>query len=107
MIDYGELSAAQFKNKYNEILPRKMSYQEAAVNLKVFTDELLEYQVKSGLLSAEDASKILKANEFFIPLYRATLKSKPTISKLSEQTENLIRPSRPGAKKLAKRKTRG
>ena len=107
MIDYGELSAAQFKSKYNEILPRKMSYQEAAVNLKVFTDELLEYQVKSGLLSAEDASKILKANEFFIPLYRATLKSKPIISKLSEQTENLIRPSRPGAKKLAKEKLEG
>ena len=107
MIDYGELSAAQFKNKYNEILPRKMSYQEAAVNLKVFTDELLEYQVKSGLLSAEDASRILKANEFFIPLYRATLKSKPIISKLSEQTENLIRPSRPGAKKLAKEKLEG
>jgi len=107
MIDYGEMSAAQFKSKYNEILPRKMSYQEAAVNLKVFTDELLEYQVKSGLLSAEDASKILKANEFFIPLYRATLKSKPIISKLSEQTENLIRPSRPGAKKLAKEKLEG
>ena len=107
MIDYGELSAAQFKSKYNEILPRKMSYQEAAVNLKVFTDELLEYQVKSGILSAEDASRILKANEFFIPLYRATLKSKPIISKLSEQTENLIRPSRPGAKKLAKKKLEG
>jgi len=119
MIDYGEMTSAQYQNKYKEVLKRKMDYQDGATKLKVFTDELLEYQVKSGLLSAEDASKILKANEFFIPLYRsvdkgllnkAGAKVKSLIAtrgNLSQQTENLIRPSRPGAKKLAKEKLEG
>ena len=107
MIDYGEMSGAQFKKKYNEVLDRRGNYQEGATNLKVFTDELLEYQVKSGLISEEDAAKILKSNEFFIPLYRSTVKAKPVISKISEQTEKLLKPSRPGAKKLAETKLEG
>ena len=64
MIDYGEMSSIQFSRKYGEKLTRKTDFQDGAANLKVFTDELLEYQVRSGLLSEEDASKILKANEF-------------------------------------------
>ena len=107
MIDYGEMTAAQYQSKYKEVLKRKMDYQDGATKLKVFTDELLEYQVKSGLLSAEDASKILKANEFFIPLYRTTGKGSAIISSLKEQTEKLIKPSRPGAKQLAKTKLEG
>jgi len=106
MIDYGEMTHTQFGRKYGETLTRKGDYQDGAANLKVFTDELLEYQVKSGLLSEEDASKILKANEFFIPLYRQTKATKIT-KLLSKQMEKILRPARPGAKPLAKTKQTG
>ena len=106
MIDYGEMAHAQFGRKYGETLTRKGDYQDGAANLKVFTDELLEYQVKSGLLSEEDACNILKANEFFIPLYRQTKATKIT-KLLSKQMEKILRPARPGAKPLAKTKQTG
>ena len=70
IIDYGELSSNQYYRKYNKNLKRKGDYQDGASKLKVFTDELLEYQVQSGLIAREEAKNILKANEFFIPLYR-------------------------------------
>ena len=109
IIDYGELSSNQYYRKYNKNLKRKGDYQDGASKLKVFTDELLEYQVQSGLIAREEAKNILKANEFFIPLYRK--KSIGVIekisSKISEQTEQILRPARPGAKKLAKTKQEG
>ena len=105
-IDYGEMTSVQFSRKYGETLTRKSNFQDGAANLKVFTDELLEYQVKSGLLSPEDASKILKANELFIPLYRQTKATKLTRA-LSRQMEKILRPTRPGAKELAKTKQEG
>ena len=106
MIDYGEMSSIQFSRKYGEKLTRKTDFQDGATKLKVFTDELLEYQVRSGLLSEEDASKILKANEFFIPLYRKTKATKITKA-ISKQMEKIFRPARPGAKQLAKTKQEG
>ena len=106
MIDYGEMSSTQFSRKYGEKLTRKIDFQDGAANLKVFTDELLEYQVRSGLLSEEDASKILKANEFFIPLYRQTKPTKITKA-ISKQMEKILRTARPGAKQLAKTKQEG
>jgi len=106
MIDYGEMSSTQFSRKYGEKLTRKIDFQDGATKLKVFTDELLEYQVRSGLLSEEDASKILKANEFFIPLYRQTKPTKITKA-ISKQMEKILRTARPGAKQLAKTKQEG
>jgi hypothetical protein len=109
IIDYGELSSNQYYRKYNKNLKRKGNYQDGASKLKVFTDELLEYQVQSGLIAREEANNILKANEFFIPLYRkkSTGVIKKISSKISEQTEQILRPTRPGAKKLAKTKQEG
>tara|TARA_R100001594_G_scaffold580_1_gene2209 strand:- start:43 stop:4128 length:4086 start_codon:yes stop_codon:yes gene_type:complete len=106
MIDYGEMTPAQYSKKYGETLTRKTDFQDGAANLKVFTDELLEYQVRSGLLSEEDASKILKANEFFIPLYRQIKPTKITKA-ISKQMEKILRTARPGAKQLAKTKQEG
>ena len=106
MIDYGEMTPDQFSKTYGEKLARRGDFQDGATNLKIFTDELLEYQVRSGLLSEEDASKVLKANEFFIPLYRQTKPTKLTKT-LSKQMEKILRPTRPGAKKLAKTKQEG
>ena len=114
-IDYGEMSAEQWSRKYGTNLTRKGDYKKGIVDLKIFTDELLDYQVASGLLSREAADKILKVNEFFIPLWR----KKPGIIKkiaskifkdkdtLREQTEKLLKPTRPGAKKLARTKQEG
>ena len=109
IIDYGELSSNQYYRKYNKNLKRKGDYQDGASKLKVFTDELLEYQVQSGLIAREEAKNILKANEFFIPLYRKKSIGviKKISSKISEQTEQILRPARPGAKKLAKTKQEG
>ena len=109
IIDYGELSSNQYYRKYNKNLKRKGDYQDGASKLKVFTDELLEYQVQSGLIAREEAKNILKANEFFIPLYRKKSIGviKKISSKISEQTEQILRPTRPGAKKLAKTKQEG
>ena len=109
IIDYGELSSNQYYRKYNKNLKTKGDYQERASKLKVFTDELLEYKVQSGLIAREEAKNILKANEFFIPLYRKKSIGviKKISSKISEQTEQILRPARPGAKKLAKTKQEG
>ena len=111
MIDYGELSPTQFKQKHKEILNRKGNYQDGAIKLKVFTDELLEYQVKSGLISADDAKKILNLNEFFIPLYRTVKNTTGQNFSLTQGIKNqmskILRPTRPGAKKLAKTKQEG
>ena len=114
-IDFGEMSGSQWLRKYGTQLTRKGDYKKGITELKVFTDELLDYQVASGLLSREAADQILKVNEFFIPLYRKKLGFvKKTVSKilrdkdtLREQTEKLLRPTRPGAKKLAKTKQEG
>ena len=62
MIDYGEMSSIQFSRKYGEKLTRKTDFQDGATKLKVFTDELLDYQVASGLITKAEARKILKEN---------------------------------------------
>ena len=72
-IDFAELSASAYKKKHNETLVRKSNFVGSIGKFKQFTDELLEYQVQSNLLSRKDANKILRENPFFIPLTRDKL----------------------------------
>ena len=105
-IDFAELSATDFKKKYGKTLTRKNNFVGSIDKFKQFTDELLEYQVQSGLLSRQDARKILRENPFFIPLTRDK-KSTGAISAIGKQTQKLLGIARPGAVKLAKQKQEG
>ncbi len=49
---------------------RKADYDELANDLKVVTDDTLDFQVGSGLLSKEDAGRIKKAYKNYVPLGR-------------------------------------
>ena len=115
-IDYGELSPSQYKNKYKADLTRRGDFRKGLEELKIFTDEALEYQVLSGLLTKESAENIKKVNPYFVPFYRGEKGPvKRVLEKLdpwkkttiAEQTEKILRPSRPGAKKLAQEKLEG
>ncbi len=47
-LDYGELTPAQYQAKYKEKLKRKLNvedYKKGLEDLKIFTDDALEYQV--------------------------------------------------------------
>ena len=105
-IDFAEMSASNFKKKYNKTLTRKNNFANGLVEYKKFTDELLEYQVQSGLIARKEAKKILRENPFFIPLTRDT-ESKGVISAVGRQTKKLLGIARPGAVKLAKQKQEG
>ena len=111
VIDWGELSATAYRAKYKETLKRKGDvslYKQGLEDMKVFTDEALEYQVLSGLLSREAKNNILKVNPYFIPFTRKKPGFvKKIISGAGEQTQKLLRTARPGAKKLAKTKQEG
>ena len=107
-IDFAELNASSYKKKYGKDLVRKSNFTSALLKYKQFTDELLEYQVQSGLLSRKDARKILKENPFFIPLTRDKLASETgIISAVKQQTQKLLGVARPGAVKLAQQKQEG
>jgi len=105
-IDFAEMDAISYKKKYGKTLTRKNNFIKSLERYKVFTDELLEYQIQSGLLSRKDARKILKENPFFIPLTRETEKV-GMITALGQQTRKLLGIARPGAVKLAKQKQEG
>ena len=94
------------KKKYKKRLTRKSNFINSLNKFKQFTDELLEYQVASGLLSRKDANKILRENPFFIPLTRDK-KSTSFVSAVGQQTQKLLGIARPGAVKLAKQKQEG
>ena len=105
-IDFAELSASKYKKKYGKTLTRKNNFVNALAKYKVFTDELLEYQVQSGLLTRADAKKILKENPFFIPLTRETEKV-GLLTAAGRQTRKILGIARPGAVKLAKEAQEG
>ena len=105
-IDFAELDAAAYKKKYGKQLVRKNNFKKALEEYKVFTDELLEYQVQSGLLNRVDARKILKENPFFIPLTRETEKV-GIVTAVGQQTRKMLGIARPGAVKLAKKAQEG
>jgi hypothetical protein len=91
VIDWAELSPAAYSKKYKEKLKRKGDvslYRQGLQDMKVFTDEALEYQVLSGLLSREAKDQILKVNPYFIPFTRKKPGFvKKVISGIGEQTQ--------------------
>ena len=105
-IDFAELDAATYKKRYGKNLTRKNNFKKALDQYKIFTDELLEYQVQSGLLSRLDAKKIVKENPFFIPLTRETEKV-GLITAVGQQTRKMLGIARPGAVKLAQQAQEG
>jgi|TARA_Y100000296_G_scaffold35821_1_gene41512 hypothetical protein len=106
-IDFAEMDAAAYKNKYGVTLTRKTNFKNAVKDFKQFTDELLDYQVASGLVTKAEAKKILKENPFFIPLTRDRKVTLPAVSALKEQTQKIFRLARPAKKEIAKRKLEG
>ena len=111
IIDFAELNARDYNIKYKENLKRKGDvslYRKGLEDLKGFTDDALEYQVQSGLLSKEAKEKILKVNQYFIPFTRKDRGIiKKAIGTIGDQTQRILRTARPGAKRLAKTKQEG
>ena len=106
-IDFAEMDAAAYQKKYGVKLTRKTNFKEAVKGFKQYTDELLDYQVASGLITKAEARKILKENPFFIPLTRDRKVTLPAVSALKEQTQKIFRLGRPAKKEIAKRKLEG
>ncbi len=106
-IDFGELSKSAYKKKYKEDLVRKGNFLTGLGEYTKFTQDLLEYQVRSGLIDADEAKKILRANPFFIPFTRDKLASTGIIAGIKRQTAEVLRTARPGAKRLAETKQEG
>ena len=106
-IDFGELSKSAYKNKYKEDLVRKGNFLTGLDRYTKFTQDLLEYQVRSGLIDANEAKKILRANPYFIPFTRDKLASTGIIAGIKRQTAEVLRTARPGAKRLAETKQEG
>jgi len=106
-IDLGEMSASAFQKKYKKALTRKTDFKAGLIEYKKFTDDLIEYQVRRGLLSREDAKRILKKNPFFIPLTRDKLADTGIVTGLKQQTQKIFGIARPGAVKLATTKQVG
>ena len=106
-IDFGELSKSAYKKKYKEDLVRKGNFLTGLGEYTKFTQDLLEYQVRSGLIDADEAKKILRANPFFIPFTRDKRASTGIIAGIKKQTAEVLRTARPGAKRLAETKQEG
>jgi len=66
------------QKKYKKTLNRKSNFAKGLTDYKKFTDDLMEYQVRSGLLSEQQAKVILKENPYFIPLTRDKLADEGT-----------------------------
>jgi len=71
MIDWVELDDASHIAKYGEVSNRSrdLDYRQATNDLVKYLDDLLAYQVRSEIISPEDALKIKKANPIYIPFY--------------------------------------
>lgn len=108
-IDFGELTPLQYAQKYKTTLTRKSDFRKGLIEYKKFTDDLLEYQVRSGLLSQEEAQIILKKNPYFIPFTRDSLADTGTgiFSAIQKQTQKIFGISRPGSVALATTKQMG
>jgi hypothetical protein len=108
-IDFAEMTPLQYAKKYKTTLTRKSEFTKGLADYKKFTDDLMEYQVRSGLLSEAEAKVILKENPYFIPLTRDKLADTGTgvISAIRKQTQKIFGLSRPGSVKLATTKQTG
>jgi hypothetical protein len=108
-IDFAEMSPLQFAKKYKTSKARKSNFVKGLADYKKFTDDLMEYQVRSGLVSEAEAKTILKANPYFIPLTRDKLADTGTgvVSAIKQQTQKVFGLSRPGSVALATTKQTG
>ena len=108
-IDFAEMSPLQYAKKYKTSLTRKSNFAKGLADYKKFTDDLMEYQVRSGLVSEAEAKTILKANPYFIPLTRDKLADTGTgvVSAIKQQTQKVFGLSRPGSVALATTKQAG
>jgi hypothetical protein len=108
-IDFAEMTPLEYAKKYKKTLTRKSEFTKGLADYKKFTDDLMEYQVRSGLLSEAEAKVILKENPYFIPLTRDKLADTGTgvISAIRKQTQKIFGLSRPGSVKLATTKQTG
>ena len=91
-IDFAEMTPLQYAKKYKKTLTRKSAFTKGLADYKKFTDDLMEYQVRSGLLSEAEAKVILKENPYFIPLTRDKLADTGTgvISAIKKQTQKVF-----------------
>jgi hypothetical protein len=108
-IDFAEMSPLQFAKKYKTSKARKSNFVKGLADYKKFTDDLMEYQVRSGLVSEAEAKVILKKNPYFIPLTRDKLADTGTgvVSAIKQQTQKVFGLSRPGSVALATTKQAG
>ena len=108
-VDFAEMTPVQFAKKYKTTLNRKSNFKKGLEDYKKFTDDLMQYQVRSGLVSEKEAKVILKANPYFIPFTRDKLADTGTgvISALKKQTQKIFGVARPGSVKLATTKQKG
>ena len=108
-IDFAEMSPLQYAKKYKTSKARKSNFAKGLADYKKFTDDLMEYQVRSGLLSEQEAKVILRKNPYFIPLTRDKLADEGTgvVSAVKRQTQKIFGVSRPGAVTLATTKQTG
>ena len=108
-IDFAEMTPLQYAKKYKTTLNRKSDFKKGLEDYKKFTDDLMEYQVRSGLVSEKEAKAILKANPYFIPFTRDKLADTETgvISAIRKQTQKIFGVARPGSVKLATTKQKG
>ena len=108
-IDFAEMTPAQYAKKYKTSEFRKSNFKKGLEDYKKFTDDLMQYQVRSGLVSEKEAKVILKANPYFIPFTRDKLADTGTgvISALKKQTQKIFGVARPGSVKLATTKQKG
>jgi len=108
-IDFAEMTPLQFAKTYKKTLNRKSNFAKGLEDYKKFTDDLMEYQVRSGLLSEEEAKIVLKENPYFIPLTRDKLADTGigALTAIKRQTQKIFGISRPGSVKLATTKQTG
>ncbi len=108
-IDFAEMTPLQYAKKYKTTLTRKSNFAKGLADYKKFTDDLMQYQVRSGLVSEKEAKIILKKNPYFIPLTRDKIAEEGTgvISALRRQTQKVFSIARPGSVKLATTKQKG
>ena len=107
MIDWVEMAAPDYFAKYGTQNNRnkKLNYKQAADELVLFFDDLLEYQRISGILSPEDIVNIKANNPFYIPFYGLRDASVDTIISPTTTTKPKIRGiSAPAKKRTGQKK---
>ena len=106
LIDFAELSQSAYKNKYKEDLTRQSDFLKGLKELKLFTDDALNYLVAKEVISKTQAADMLAVNSVFIPWYRT--KKVPGITQtLKEQTLKIMPLSASARTRLAKVKQEG